>query len=77
MPPKKRSTQTRPARNAKRARVSEVTEVHPATRSQQADVPPPEQLMAVNLTALSASISSAVKQAMTEALEEESQKNPC
>ena len=65
MPPKKRPHQTRPTNPAKRPRLS-----------RQEDTSRPfsqDQLMTVNITALSASISSAVKQAVVEALAERTQ----
>ncbi|XP_078345299.1 uncharacterized protein LOC144630809 isoform X2 [Oculina patagonica] len=73
MPPKKRPYPTRS--NAKRARprLSEMAETRP-DKSKRHEVGQEEQPhMAVNLTALSASISVAVKQAVVEALGEKTQ----
>ena len=74
MPPKKRSYQTRSANPAKRPRLSHGTESSSRQEdsSQQLE-PTQEQLMTVNMTALSASISSAVKQAVVETLAERTQ----
>ena len=76
MPPKKRSYQTRSANPAKRPRLSQGsqgTESRPGSRQKDSAEHPQEQLMTINVTALSASISSAVKQAVIEALEERTQ----
>ena len=62
MPPKKRSSSRNTRANPKRPRVSEMTE----TQAGQADQT--DQMMSVNIQALSASISVAVKQAVQEAL---------
>ena len=66
MPPKKRSYQTRSAKPAKRPRLSHGTESRQGSRqensSQQLE-PTQEHLMTVNMTALSATISSSVKEA--------------
>ena len=74
MPPKKRSSQTRSTNPAKRPRLSRGTESREGSRQEDSSHQfPPDQLMTVNITALSASISSAVKQAVVEALAERSQ----
>ena len=73
MPPKKRSYQTRSTNPAKHPQLSHGTESRQGSRqedsSQQLE-PPQEQLMTVNMIALSATISSTVKQVAIEALEE-------
>ena len=70
MPPKpKRTSQTRTRSSAKRARVTELTETRPGPSDQQQPATSTEQpLMAVNMQALSASISSAVQLAVAEAV---------
>ena len=74
MPPKKRSSQTRSTNPAKRPRLSRGTESREGSRQEDSSHQfPPDQLMTVNITALPASISSAVKQAVVEALAERSQ----
>ena len=74
--PKKRSYQTRSAKPVKRPRLSHGTESRQGSRqedsSQQLE-PTQEHLMTVNVTALSATISSSVKQAVVEALAERTQ----
>ena len=76
MPPKKRSYQIRSAKPAKRPRQSYGTESRQGSpqedRSQQLE-PTQEHLMTLNMTALSATISSSVKQAVVEALAEKTQ----
>ena len=78
MPPKpKRTSQTRTRSSAKRARVTELIETRPGPSAQQqaeASIEPP--LMAVNMQALSASISSAVQQAVAEAMKPHSSAVP-
>ena len=74
MPPKKRSYQTRSANPAKRPRVSPGTESRQGSRQEHSSrQSTQEQLMTVNVTALSASISSEVKQVVIEAWEERTQ----
>ena len=74
MPPKKRSHQTRPTNPAKRPRLSRGTESREGSRQDDNSHQfSQDQLMTVNITALSASISSAVKQAVVEALAERTQ----
>ena len=74
MPPKKRSSQTRSTNPAKRPRLSRGTESREGSRQEDSSQQfPPDLLMTVNITALSASISSAVKQAVVEALAERTQ----
>ena len=70
MPPKpKRTSQTRTRSSAKRARVTEMIETRPGPSDQQQPATSTEQpLMAVNMQALSASISSAVQLAVAEAM---------
>ena len=70
MPPKpKRASQTRTRSSAKRARVTEMIETRPGPSDQQQPATQTEQpLMAVNMQALSASISSAVQLAVSEAM---------
>ena len=76
MPPKKRSHQTRPTNPAKRPRLSRGTESREGSRQEDTSRQfSQDQLMTVNITALSASISSAVKQAVVEALAESTQPN--
>ena len=76
MQPKKRSYQTRSAKPAERPRQSHGTESRQGSRqedsSQQLE-PTQEHLMTLNMTALSATISSSVKQAVVEALAERTQ----
>ena len=70
MPPKpKRTSQTRTRSSAKRARVTELIETRPGpSAQQQAETSTEQPLMAVNMQALSASISNAVQQAVAEAM---------
>ena len=70
MPPKpKRSSRTRRRSSAKRARVTELIETRPGPSDQQQPATSTEQpLLAVNMQALSASISTAVQQAVAEAI---------
>ena len=72
MPPKpKRTSQTRTRSSAKRARVTDLIETRPGPSDQQQAAASTEQpLMAVNMQALSASISSAVQLAVAEAMPE-------
>ena len=66
MPPKpKRTSQTRARYSAKQARVTELIKTRPGPSDQQQAEQP---LMAVNMQALSASISSAVQLAVEEAM---------
>ena len=74
MPPKKRSPQTRPTSPAKRPRLSRGTESRKGSSQEDTSQQfSQDQLMTVNITALSAFISSAVKQAVVEALAERTQ----
>ena len=70
MPPKpKRPSQTRIRNSAKRARVTELIETRPGpSDQQQAGTSTEQSLMAVNMQALSASISNAVQLAVAEAM---------
>ena len=62
MPPKpKRTSQTRTRSSAKRARVTELIETRPGPSAQQQAEASEQPLMAVNIQALSASISNAVQ----------------
>ena len=74
MPPKKRSSQTCSTNPAKRPQLSRGTESREGSCQEDSSQQfPLDQLMTVNITALSASISSAVKQAVVEALAERTQ----
>ena len=69
MPPKpKRTSQTRTRSSAKRARVTDPIASRPGPSDQQAETSTEQPLMAVNMQALSASISSAVQLAVAEAM---------
>ena len=69
MPPKpKRTSQTRTRSSAKRARVTELIETRPGPSAQQQAEASEQPLMAVNMQALSASISNAVQLAVAEAM---------
>ena len=69
MPPKpKRTSQTRTRSSAKRARVTDPIASRPGPSDQQAVTSTEQPLMAVNMQALSASISSAVQLAVAEAM---------
>ena len=70
MPPKpKRPSQTHTRNSAKRARVTELIETRPGpSDQQQAGTSTEQSLMAVNMQALSASISNAVQLAVAEAM---------
>ena len=69
MPPKpKRTSQTRTRSSAKRARVTELIETRPVPSAQQQAEASEQPLMAVNMQALSASISNAVQLAVAEAM---------
>ena len=70
MPPKpKRTSQTRTRSSAKRARVTELIETRPGPSvQQQAEASTEQPLMAVNMLALSASISNVVQLAVAEAM---------
>ena len=70
MPPKpKRTSQTRTRSSAKRARVTELIETRPGpSAQQQAEASTEHPLMAVNMQALSTSISNAVQLAVAEAM---------
>ena len=70
MPPKpKRTSQTRTRSSAKRARVTELIETRPGpSAQQQAEASTEQSLMAVNMQALSVSISNAVQLAVAEAM---------
>ena len=70
MPPKpKRTSQTRTRSYAKRARVTELIETRPGPSDQHQPATSTKQpLMAVNMHALSASISSAVQLAVAETM---------
>ena len=70
MPPKpKRPSQTRTRNSAKRARATELIKTHPGpSDQQQAGTSIEQSLMAVNMQALSASISNAVQLAVAEAM---------
>ena len=70
MPPKpKRTSQTRTRSSAKRARVTELIGTRPGpSAQQQAEASTEQPLMAVNMQALSASISNAVQLAVAEAM---------
>ena len=69
MPPKpKRTSQTRTRSSAKRARVTDPIASSPGPSDQQAVTSTEQPLMAVNMQALSASISSAVQLAVAEAM---------
>ena len=70
MPPKpKRTSQTRTRSSAKRARVTELIKTRPGpSAQQQAEASTEQPLMAVNMQALSASISNAVQLAVAEAM---------
>ena len=68
-PKPKRSSQTRTRSSAKRAHVTELIETRPGLSDQQQPATYTEQpLMAVNMQALSASICTAVQQAVAEAM---------
>ena len=68
-PKPKRSSQTRTRSSAKRAHVTELIETRPGLSDQQQPATSTEQpLMAVNMQALSASICTAVQQAVAEAM---------
>ena len=74
MPPKKRCYQTRSTKPAKRPRLSLGTESREGSRQEDSSHQfTQDQLMTVNITAPSASISSAVKQAVVEGLAERTQ----
>ena len=65
----KRTSQTRMRSSAKRARVTELIETRPRpSAQQQAEASTEEPLMAVNMLALSASISNVVQLAVAEAM---------
>ena len=69
LPKPKRTSQTCMRSSAKRARVTELIETRPGpSAQQQAKVSTGQPLMAVNMQALSASISNAGQQAVAEAM---------
>ena len=69
MPPKpKRTSQTRTRSSANRTRVTELIETRPGPSAQQQAEASEQPLMAVNMQALSASISNAVQLAVAEAM---------
>ena len=78
MPPKpRRTSQTRTRSSAKRPRVTELIETRPGpSAQQQAEASTKQPLMAVDMQALSASISNAVHLAVAEAMKAQSTAAP-